>query len=167
MLTALDKPSETLDGPETAFVAAVREHGWFRTQVLADGEAPGFSFSTGFWLSVNQPEILIFGMRSDVAHDVLWDLFRRAGQGETLPVGRHTDQVFANVPACLFPIDRRRYAEYLGWSRWFYCGDDFPCLQLVWPDPSGLFPWEQGFDAAFDTDQIDLTEFGWNAELRQ
>ncbi|HEY1605029.1 MAG TPA: DUF4262 domain-containing protein [Allosphingosinicella sp.] len=30
----------------------------------------------------------------------------------------------------------------LGWSRWFYGGDVFPYLRLVWPDRVGLFPWE-------------------------
>jgi len=167
MSTALDAPPGTLDRPEQAFVDAVREHGWFRTQVAADHEGPGFSFSTGFWTTTKQPDLLLFSMRSDIAHDVFWDLYRHAQQGQTLPIGRSTNEVFANLPAYLFPIAKRHYPDYVGWSRWFYGGDEFPCLQIVWPDREGVFPWQDGFDPAFVGDQIDLTEAGWNAEVRQ
>lgn len=166
MATALDAPAGTLDDAEQAFVDAVREHGWFRTQVGADEEGPGFTFSTGFWLSTQQPELLLFSTRPDIAHDVFWDLYRRAQQGQPLPVGRRTDQVFANLPAYLFRVAERHYPDYLGWSRWFYGNDGFPCLQIVWPDRAGLFPWEPGFDPAFASDQIDLTETGWTSEIQ-
>lgn len=101
MPTALDAPKESLDPSEQSFVAAIREHGWFRTHISADDEGPGYSFSTGFWTSTKQPELLLFGTRSDIAHDVLWDLFRLAEQRRALPIGRRTDQVFANLPAYL------------------------------------------------------------------
>lgn len=167
MPTALDAPADALDSSERAFVDAIREHGWFRTQVADDDEGPGYSFSTGVWTSTGQPELLVFRTASEIAHDVFWDLYRLAEQGQTLPLGRRTDQVFGNLPAYLFPIAKRHYREYLGWSCWFYRGDDFPCLQIVWPDRAGLFPWEDGFDAAFGGDQIDLSELGWRTEVRQ
>ena len=37
MLTALDAPPDRLDENEQSFVANIREHGWFRTSVFADG----------------------------------------------------------------------------------------------------------------------------------
>jgi hypothetical protein len=166
MPTALDAPAGVLDRSEQAFVDAIRQHGWFRTDVSADEEGPGFSFSTGIWISTKRPELLLFSTRSDIAHDVLWDLYRHAQQGKSLPIGRRTDRVFANLPAFLFPIAKRHYPEYLGWSRWFYGGDNFPCLQIVWPDPAGLSPWERGFDAEFVRYPIDLTELGWRTEIR-
>jgi hypothetical protein len=53
----------------------------------------------------------------------------------------------------------------LGWSRWFYGGDAFPCLQIVWSDRDGRFPWQSGFDPALAGLQPDLTENGWLASL--
>ena len=67
--------------------------------------------------------------------------------------------------AYVFPVAKRHYANHLGWSRWFYAGDDFPCQQIVWPDRAGLFPWEAGFDPTFANKQPDLTEHGWLAAL--
>jgi hypothetical protein len=165
MLTALDAPPDALDESERAFVAKVKEHGWFRRNVFGDNEGPGYSFTTGFWVNAHQPELIIFSTKSEIAHDVLWDLYRDAKSGRALPIGKRTDAVFANLPAYVFPVAKMHYHDLLGWSRWFYGGDDFPCLQIVWPDRAGTFPWEPKFDAKFRSDQPDITERGWINEI--
>ena len=164
MRTALDAPVEALDPAEQSFVAKVREFGWFRTGVSADEDGPGFSYTTGLWVNTQKPEVVMFGMEK-IVHDVFWDLYRDARTGRGLPIGCRTDRVFANLPGYAFPVATQYHANHLGWSRWFYSGDSFPCLQIVWPDPAGVFPWEIGFDPAFAGDQPDLTENGWIAAL--
>lgn len=164
MLTALDIPDDELDQAERSFVASIREHGWFNTTVPKDEEGPGFSYSTGFWLGAHHAELIMFGMKADVAHEVLWGLFRGAKEGRTLVAGRRTQDAFSNLPAYAFKVSSRHYADHLGWSHWFYRGVEFPCLQIVWPDRAGVFPWEVGFDSEFRSDQLDLTEGGWAAE---
>jgi hypothetical protein len=163
--TALDAPLSELDDHERSFVSKIREHGWFRTGILADDDGPGFSFTTGFWVNADHPELLMFSMKDEIAHDVFWDLFRDAKKGASLPVGRRTENAFGNAPAYVFRIAERQYRNFLGWSCWFYRGTDFPCLQIVWPDRAGIFPWEPGFDAGFDGLQPDLTERGWANEI--
>ncbi|MFT3722487.1 MAG: DUF4262 domain-containing protein [Hyphomonadaceae bacterium] len=165
MRTALDAPIEALDDHERAFVASVKVHGWFRHGIFADEGRPSFSFTTGFWVNADHPELVIFSMKDTLAHQVFWDAFGEAKAGRKLLVGKRTDAVFANLPAYAFTVTKKHYADHLGWSRWFYAGDDFPCLQIVWPDRAGLFPWETGFDRAFKDDQPDLTERGWVDEI--
>lgn len=165
MRTALDVPSEVLDPSEQSFVAKIKDHGWFRTEVFGEAEKPGFSFTTGFWASAGQPEIIMFGMKGEIVHDVFWDMFQDVKTSGSIPIGRRTDRVFDNLPAYTFLVAKRFYADHLGWSRWFYGGDEFPCVQIVWPDRAGVFPWEAGFDQSFAGDQADLTEHGWQAAL--
>jgi hypothetical protein len=165
MRTALDTPTEALDDDERDFVDKIREHGWFDTSVFGDEEGQGFSFTTGFWVGCQQPELIIYSVEREIAHNVFWNLFRDAKAQITLPIGQRTDQVFANLPAYAFPVAKRFYRDHLGWGRWFYGGDEFPCLQIVWPDRAGVFPWEDGFDQNFASDQPDLTEQGWSASL--
>ncbi len=167
MRTALDAPVEILDEAERQFVASVREHGWFGTHVFADDDNPGFSFTTGRWLHTGQPELILFAFRNDIAQDVFWELYRNAVSGTPLPVGEPSDQAFANLPSYAFPVAKRFYPEYLGWSRWFYGNDDFPCQQIVWPDRDGVFPWQDGFDPNFIGLQPDLTDAGWVAAIRR
>lgn len=161
MNTALLAPEGTLDEDEQRFVSSIREHGWYRTRVFAEGDQPEFSFTTGFWVTLGQPELIVVGLQSDIAHAVLWDAFRYLKAGGQLPLRARTDDVFGNLPAVLYDMDKKFYPDYLGWSRWFYAGDDFPCLQVIWPDRSGVFPWEAGFDLSMIGLQPDLAKGGW------
>lgn len=158
--TALDAPASALDADEQTFVAQVREHGWFCTHVHADDEGPGFSYSTGFWLTLGQPEVILFGIRRETAQAALWSLFRMLQAGRPLRAGVRDEDLFNDLPAWLEVVDPARYRDYLGWSGWFYGGADFPCLQLVWPDPAGRFPW-QGMDPQYADLQPDLSVAGW------
>ena len=163
MLTALDAPLEKLDAQERNFVAQVREHGWFRTSVFEDEEGPGFSYTTGFWVHHQAPEIIVFSLKPDIAHAVLWDIYRDVSAGASLQVGQRLSNVFANIEAVLLPVSKRFSREHLGWDRWFYAGDDWPCVQLVWPDSNGAFPWEPSYEERFLNSQPNLTGADWPA----
>jgi hypothetical protein len=163
MLTALDAPLDKLDHHEKNFVEQVRHHGWFRTSVLEDGDGPGFSYTTGFWQSAKFPEVIVFSLKSEIAHDVLWDIYRNVAAGASFATGRRISDVLANIEAVLLPVSKEFYRDYLGWSRWFYGGDDWPCLQLVWPDTRGAFPWEAAHEERFASSQPNLTGGQWPA----
>lgn len=165
MLTALDAHHDALDDQERAFVASVREHGWFRTSVFAEDNNPGFSYTTGFCVNAQRPELLTFSIKDATAHDIFWELFRDAKSGASLPVGEPLDNVFGNGLAFAFPIAKRFYRGHLGWNNWFYGGDNYQCLQIVWPDRDQLFPWQTGFDERFAGLQPDLSENGWQTVL--
>ena len=49
------------------------------------------------------------------------------------------------------PVALPAYNEYLGYANWFYADlpAPYPALQMVWPDPNGVFPWQPGYDARF------------------
>jgi hypothetical protein len=167
MRTAFSLPSAELDDQERRFLQQIEEQGWFGTHVFdAEGDLPAFSYSTGFWLRHQKPELILFGLKNDIGHDILWDAYRDAEQGRSFSVGVRTSAVFGNADAYLFPVAKRHYPEHLGWSRWFYRGDEFPCFHLIWPDRSGLFPWEAGFADGQESIQPDLTDKGWQAELQ-
>lgn len=166
MLTALDAPLDALDDHEQKFVATIREHGWFHTHVLGDAEHSPFNYSTGWWHSINHPEMIVFGISAETSGSILWDIYREVLAGDPLEVGTRTDRAFKNLPAYAFEVSPKFYPEYVGWSRWFYGGDDFRCLQLVWPDRSGRFAWEDGAEPSLAETQPDLTSNGWRAAIR-
>ena len=161
MLTALQAPDHALDAHEKNFVAMIREHGWFRTNVFAEGDNPTFAYTTGFWVTLGAPEIIVFGLKSETAHNIFWSIFRDLKEGKALPLLMRSSDLLGNHDAYLFPMQKGQYGEYLGWSRWFYAGDDFPCSQLVWPDRDGRFPWEPTFDPEMVGRQVDVAEGSW------
>jgi hypothetical protein len=161
MRTALDSPVEDLDADEKEFVAKLREHGWFNTTVPADDQGPGFSYTTGFWAGMSAPEVIVFSLKFEIAHNVFWDLYRDLRAGAAFPSGQRLPNVFGNTEAVFLPVSKAHYRDFLGWNRWFYSGDEFPCSQLIWPDKGGKFPWETGFDKDFVDDQPNLTGAEW------
>jgi hypothetical protein len=162
MRTALDADSSRLDQHELNFVANIRKHGWFCTTVFGDKTGPGFSYTTGFWLSLNFPEIIMFSIKRERAHDTLWDLYREIKSGQRFNTREPVRNVFVNLEAVLLPVPVNQFASHLGWSRWFYGGDTFQCLQLVWPDQRGTFPWQHGFPVEMLNAQPDLTNANWS-----
>jgi hypothetical protein len=40
-----------------------------------------------------------------------------------------------------------RYSEFLGYALWFYDGEAFDALQIVWPDKACRYPWDDGYGA--------------------
>jgi len=55
-------------------------------------------------------------------------------------------------------INPRHHKEYLGFCRWFYRGDGFSALQVVWPDPQYRFPDEPDFESRLRPAQPLLSE---------
>jgi hypothetical protein len=161
MFTALDADPARLDKHEQNFVGNIRKHGWLATHVAADSEGPGFGCTTGFWLKFNFPELIVFSLREN-AHDTFWHIYRELESGKRFPIGEETGDIFQNVAAVLLPVSQQQYRSHLGWSRWFYGGDEFHCLQLVYPDGGGHFPWSSGSSDEFRKAQPDLTAGSWS-----
>jgi hypothetical protein len=162
MPTALDAPPELLDQHEQNFVAKIREHGWFDTQVGGESDRPGFSYTTGFWLKFKVPELIVFALRPKVAHDTFWYIYRELEAGKRFAVGERTEDIFVNLKSVLLLVSPEQYPSYLGWNRWFYGNDNFQCLQLLYPDAGGYFPWSPGVLEHERAAQPDLTEGNWS-----
>lgn len=163
MRTALDADPAQLDRHEKNFVNKVRKHGWFHTSVAPrEGEdGPSFGYTTGFWLKFRFPELIVFSLRRQVAHDTFWHVYRELDAGKQFAIGEPRDDIFQNAAVVLLPVSPEEYQSHLGWSRWFYGGDEFQCLQLVFPDTNGYFPWSDRGSDSFRTSQPDLTTGNW------
>ena len=81
---------------------------------------------------------------------------------QLVAIGVPIDSIFENGHAALLPVSKRYYKDHLGWSRWFYCGDDFDYVQLIWMDRDGRFPWQHGYATEFVEAQPDLTDSTWS-----
>jgi hypothetical protein len=112
------------------------------------------------------PELIVFSLGRQRAHDTFWHMYCEREAGRHFPIGEPTETIFENSATVLFPVSPHQYHPHLGWSRWFYAGDDFQCLQLVFPDPAGLFPWSPAASDSFRTAQPDLTAGNWSGMRR-
>lgn len=156
MKTALDIDNTKLDQDEARFVSQIRQHGWSSTHVIEDSDGAGFTYTTGFWQKFEQPELVIFGLPSDVSHQILWNFFRDMEGGTKLVVDTPMSDVLEGYDVILKPVLKAHFRGYLGWNRWFYRGDGFDAYQVIFPDKSGHFPWDSGASQEFKSFQPNL-----------
>jgi hypothetical protein len=131
--------------------ATVGEHGWAISGRHGDEAAPPWAYSVGMWLTCQGPELVLCGLPVENAASIINAIGVRVADGADLSPGDVVDDV-CPAPLTLRPVDDswRASSGLLGISDTFYGMVRPPYLQVVWPDKNGRFPWEQGFQAAFD-----------------
>lgn len=138
------------------FVKNIKKHGFSSTTVFND-DGTHFCYSTGFWENLSHPEIVIYGLDADVAHDLLWVCFNRITEGAAFKHLDQSDQILNNYNCMFKLITVFHLKEHLCFADWYYCRESFEALQLFWPDKEGRFSWKEGVDHAFAKDQPDLS----------
>lgn len=106
---------------------------------------PGFSYSIGLFKNYQLPELLIIGLDQELRHTLIDNISIDYQEGTALEIGAYNAGIVENFDCLVAPVEPKHYKEYLGWARWFYNGDDFPVVQVIYPDLLGLFPWDKDF----------------------
>jgi hypothetical protein len=121
--------------------ADIATYGWHVVEVVEDDEGPGFAFTIGLHERFAHPELMVFGLPLDTMHLMLNGAGESVRAGRTYTAGQSYDDVLEGYSCTFRPVPRRHYEAYLGYARWYYDGDDFPTLQLIWPDREHRYPW--------------------------
>jgi hypothetical protein len=134
---------------DEAIIRNVCKYGCHIVGIGADEHGPGYEFSIGLFLNYRQAELVIFGLDPDVSVPIINDVRDRAAKGQKFFVGDVSEDILVGHKVCFVEVPLVLYPEYLGTAIWFYGNPPrrFPCLQIVWPDREGRFPWDAGCDA--------------------
>jgi hypothetical protein len=140
------KPEEEAD---ERLIRNVREYGCHILRIAGDDQTPDYAFSIGLYVNYDHPELVIFGLSSDASKSIINDIRDRAKAGQKFADGDICDDVLVGANVSFARVPLQAYDTYLGTAIWFYSKSPrpFPCLQIVWPDREGRFPWDTGFDA--------------------
>lgn len=140
------------DDQDRHFLGKVNQKGWHHLAVPGGNGEPGFTFSVGHFLNHNHPELIIVGLKEELASRLLDSAaIRIKGLGKPyLPYRVYTD-IADGLEVMFLPVAYPHYKDYLGFANWFYqtLPAPYPALQMVWPDPKGVFPWQSGYDQRF------------------
>ena len=131
--------------------ATVGEHGWAISGRHGDAVAPPWAYSVGMWLSCQTPELVLCGLPVENGAAIINAIGARIADGADYSAGDVLDDV-CPAPLTLRPVDAswRLTNGLLAISNAFYGMVRPPYLQVVWSDKNGRFPWEPGFQVAFD-----------------
>jgi Domain of unknown function (DUF4262) len=135
-----DDPKERAG--EEKCLADVERHGLHVIKVHGDAEWPEFTYSVGLYRTFGLPEVIIVGLRAELAHWILNELAARARAGERFQAGDMLDGLLEGFLVTFRPVSPEHVAAHFGWALWFYDHELFPTLQLVFPSTAGVWPWD-------------------------
>jgi len=127
--------------------------GWAAVGVMPTEDEPidPFTYTIGLFRSYDHPELIITGMHGETAHAVLAMLIEDGiDAGASYEAGQEYPDLLAgrnrNYPAAFRQVTQANIEDKLAIAGRWNAFEEFPALQLVYPDPAGKFPWEDGYD---------------------
>jgi len=121
----------------------IQEYGCHILHVLEDEDGPRFSYSIGIEQTSDQPEIIITGLKQELAHHMINDYNNRIKDGENFQVNQFYQGFLDDFDVMFKKVEEKFYDQYFGWAKWLYKGKNFNVLQLVYPSTSGVWPWDE------------------------
>ncbi|RZK58982.1 MAG: DUF4262 domain-containing protein [Pedobacter sp.] len=136
-----------IDEERKVILSDIEEFGCHLIAVDPDNYTPGFVYSIGLYHKYGHPEIICFGLNSEVTASIINHACHLIQNGEPPLPNQPYRGYLEGYHIQFLEVDKAFYRNYLGYAGRFYdMGFDFPALQLVWPDKQDLFPWEEHFN---------------------
>jgi hypothetical protein len=132
----------------------IEEFGCSVTSVFdPDAKTPPFSYSIGVAKTTSQPELIVIGLRSELSHWIVNEYNRRAQTGEEFVPGKRYEGFLEGFDVQFGPVSREHRDEYMRSATWLHGSPDFSALQLIYPNTSGVWPWDDDADEWFRANQ--------------
>ncbi len=158
------EPVLAIDETLKAADRQIAQHGWYGVKVREQETHPGWEHSIGFGERLGQPEIIVFGLDYEISHGLIWAVYHRLRAGADYGDGTIASGIIEGLECQFRTVMPVYFDDYLPAARLRHdrrgSVHPFRALQLIWPDESGRFPWEDGSDPDFAGHQpllFDLT----------
>ena len=134
-------------GPLQLHIQTSIQTAGFAVMAVHDDEGYSFAYSIGF-TELGHPEVIIYGLRTDISHRLMWDMYTLVKSGKTIePDVPRID--LANLPCTFKRVTAENVREFCCQGVFWYEEQSKPVeyLQLVLPDKDGKMPWNKGYDS--------------------
>jgi hypothetical protein len=133
-----------VDAKDQKALDDIEEFGCHVINVMEGEEEPQFTYSIGINQKQDKADLIVVGLKRELAHSIVNNYKDRMLAGESFETGKFYSDFLGDFDVCFIEVDKSHYKEYLGWGLWLNDGDDFKVLQLVWPTTDGVWPWDSG-----------------------
>lgn len=131
----------------------VKEYGHSVISIKSSDYLPSFAYTVGLKETINHPELICFGLKPELMHNILNDVVDIIKFSGTISTGKEFKNIFKNARATFLEVDKRNINDYFKVANLYYGSFDFKAIQLVWADPQNIFPWEDNFNESFEYKQ--------------
>jgi hypothetical protein len=142
---------------EVKLMDNIQEFGCHILNITEDAVTPGWTYSVGFYDVFHRPEIIVVGLKHQLAQSVLNSICSRFADGLVITEGLRQSELLGGVECEFRQLEARpELRKVVGYASWFYGDSEFPVFQCVYPDLRNNFPWEDGFDVSWRERQVQL-----------
>jgi hypothetical protein len=127
-------------------VQDVTQYGFHMALLEGDDYMPAFVYTIGLYQTYKHPEIICFGLPTNLMSSIISHAGRLIKSGEKFNPNQPYQGFLEGYSIQFLTVAQEHYPDYLGYAHWFYEGCHFPVVQLLWPDKQHLYPWEEGFN---------------------
>lgn len=139
-----------MDESERKTLADIEQYGCSVMHVHdPDERLPPFSYSIGVSKSSGAPEVVVVGLSQPLAHFIVNEYNDRVRAGEVFRVGHRYGGFIEGFDVLVVAVERKHYPDYFGYNLWLYQSANFEVLQLMYPNTSGVWPWQDQADQWF------------------
>ena len=129
-----------MDEHEQKALDDIDKYGCHILHVMDDDENPGFSYSIGIEKKTNNPDLIIMGLKNEVAQWMINEYNNRVKNGEVFKPSKYYEGFLDGSDVMFIEVNKKYYKEYFGWGLWYNKSDDFKMLQMVYPSTLGVWP---------------------------
>lgn len=133
-----------LDPRQKKCVQDIEEFGCHIIQVSGE-DHPNWSYSIGLHERFRHPEVIVCGLKQDVAGYVINEVKSWVANGAVLEIGKEYLGLLEGVNCQFGEVQREWIWHLMGWDVWFYDRRPFSAIQCIYPDHNGKWPWDEGF----------------------
>ena len=133
------------DKVHKALLDNIDKYGLTVRYVFDNKEDFHFSYSIGLYKTYQHPEIIMIGLKQELAHVVINNLAADIKNGKRHDANSWSPDVLDGFECYFIEVDKSNYDAYVGGDLWLYGGDNFPLLQCIYPTVNGVYPWEEAW----------------------
>ncbi len=141
-----------------------REHiaafGCSVVHVMEERELPPFAYSVGITEQTGEPEVVVIGLKRELAHSIVNQYNHRVREGERFVPGQLYSGFIGGFDVLAEEVPSSAFEEYFGQNLQLYGGPNFRVLQLVYPTTAGIWPWSEQASEYFRNRQPVLSRAG-------
>lgn len=115
----------------------------------AESDLPPFAYSIGIQQETGAPEVVVIGLKQQMAHYVINEYNNRVRVGERFEVGKYYEGFLEGFEIYIGAVPQSVYRDYFGQNIDFYDGRDFQVLQVIYPTTKGVWPWTDDVPESF------------------
>ncbi|WP_395373397.1 DUF4262 domain-containing protein [Marinicella sp. W31] len=137
----------------------IEKHGWLSQFVFDEkGEKQNFAYTIGLEETFSHPEIMIFGLKKEIMHDIMGGLVAEIKAGQVFQPDQITTNALGGDFEVMFkPLKEEHFTYYVGEAERYY-KKPFRVYVMFWPDRNNVLPTDAGCELDLQDEGLEIVD---------